>query len=74
LRTGYRTGYVVFEIQHLSAISRTACHPSLSITSWSSFSQRSYLGNPLNCPFYPKIFHATETLIKDSHNNVFQTN
>jgi hypothetical protein len=70
--------YVVFEIQHFSAISRTVCHPLLSIT---SFLQRCYLGNivslqedhPLNCPFYPKIFHVTLTLMYNLHNNVFPT-
>jgi hypothetical protein len=53
--------YVVFEIQHFSAIPRTDCHPSRSITSWTSFLQLCHLRNivflqedhPLNCPFYP---------------------
>jgi hypothetical protein len=51
--------YVVFEIQHFSAIPRTDCHLSRSIT---SFLQRCHLRNivfpqedhPLNCPFYQK--------------------
>jgi hypothetical protein len=59
--------YVVFEIQYFSAIPRNVCHPSRSITSWTSFLQCCHLRNivffqedhPLNCPFCPKIFYAT---------------
>jgi hypothetical protein len=66
-------------IQHFSAIPRTVCHLSRSITSWTSFLQRCHLRNivflqedhPLNCPFCLKIFYnATFTLMNDSRNNV----
>jgi hypothetical protein len=62
-----------------SGNSTNCCHPSRSITSWTSFLQRCHLRNivflqedhPQNCPFYPKIFYATFTLMNNSHNNVF---
>jgi hypothetical protein len=70
--------HVVFEIQNFSAIPRIDCHPSRSITSWTSFLQRCHLRNsvflqdhPLNWPFYPKIFYNATFTLRTTHVTMF---